>query len=64
MKEIELTDREQAIAEHAADLAVKKMTEQFYQEVGRTVVSRWLIILGAVVVAFVMGKGWLSLLFK
>jgi hypothetical protein len=55
-----LTAREIRIARLAADLAVKKMQDNFYKGVGRTVIDRWLIIIGAAVVAFAGGKGWLS----
>ena len=57
---IELTEREEAIAQRAADLAVQRMTTEFYASVGKTVVNRMLIIIGAAVVAFLAGKGWLS----
>lgn len=57
---IELTEREEAIAQRAADLAVQRMTTEFYESVGKTVVNRMLIIIGAAVVAFLAGKGWLS----
>ena len=57
---IELTEREEAIAQRAADLAVQRMTTEFYESVGKTVVNRLLIIIGAAVVAFLAGKGWLS----
>jgi hypothetical protein len=55
-----LTEREIRVARLAAELAVKKMQDNFYKGVGRTVVDRWLIIIGAAVVAFAGGKGWLS----
>ena len=53
----QLTEREEAIASRAAELAVAKMTDQFFQEVGRTVISRWLIIIGGMTVAYFFGKG-------
>lgn len=58
MAEIELTERELLIAKRAAEMAVKQMTDEFYKGVGRTVINRWLIIIGAVSVAFATGKGW------
>lgn len=64
MPEFKLTEREILIARVSADLAVKKMTDNFYKEVGRTFVSRWLIIIGSMVVAFAMGKGWMVSPFK
>ncbi len=57
---IELTEREEANAQRAADLSVQRMTTEFYASVGKTVVNRLLIIIGAAVVAFLAGKGWLS----
>lgn len=54
----ELTERELLIARKAAEMAVKQITDEFYKDVGRNVVNRWLIIIGAVAVAFATGKGW------
>lgn len=56
----ELTEREEAIAQRAAEIAVRKMTDEFYGSVGRTVINRLLIIIGAAFVAFAAGKGWLT----
>lgn len=58
MSEIELTDRELLIAQKAAEMAVKQMTDEFYKTVGKNVVNRWLILIGAIVVAYATGKGW------
>ncbi len=52
----ELTDREIRIAEMAAELAVKKVTEQFYAQVGRSVFNKALILLGAAFVGWAAGK--------
>lgn len=57
-----LTARELRLVQLAAELAVKKMQDSFYKNVGKTVVDRWLIIIGAAVVAFAAGKGWLATL--
>ena len=54
----ELTERELLIARKAAEMAVKQITDEFYKDVGRNVINRWLIIIGAIAVAFVTGKGW------
>lgn len=56
---ITLTEREEEIAKRAAELAVEKMTNEFYSKVGRTVVNRLLIVIGAAIVALVT-KDWLS----
>jgi hypothetical protein len=61
---IQLTDRELAIAEKAAALAAEKaaklavaeITKNFHAEVGKTVLQRGLIILGALIVSFVLGR--------
>ena len=58
MGEIQLTDREEAVAQRAAELAVQRVTQEFYASVGKSVINRWLIIIGAIAVAFVTGKGW------
>ena len=59
--EIELNERERAIAKAAAKLAVAEMAEEFYKQVGRTVVNRFLVIIGVMAVAFAYGKGWIRL---
>lgn len=55
----ELSERELLIAKKAAELAVNQMTNDFYASVGRTVVTRIFIIIGAVFVGIAYGKGWL-----
>lgn len=57
----QLTAREMLIAKTAAEIAVKTMTDDFYQSVGRTVINRIFIVVGAVFVGFAYGKGWLNL---
>ena len=59
--EHKVTEREILIARVSADLAVRQLTDHFYKEVGRTFVSRWLIVIGGMVVAFAVGKGWLPI---
>lgn len=61
---IKLTERELLIAEKAANMAVKKVMDTFYKEVGRSFINRWLIVIGAAVVAFGAGKGWIAGPFK
>jgi hypothetical protein len=58
MNEIQLTDREEAIARKAAKLAIEELSGEFYKKVGKTVVEKMLIWLGMLVVGFVIGKGW------
>lgn len=58
---IELNAREMAIAQLAAEIAVKKMTEDFYSQVGRTVIQKFVIVIGAMAFAawaYAKGKGW------
>lgn len=57
--QIQLTEREMAIARAAAKMAVKEMTDEFYKGVGRTVVQRALIVIGALVVGIGLAKGWI-----
>ena len=59
MTDITLTDREEAIAKRAAKLAIEEMTGEFYKKVGKTVIEKALIWLGAIAVGFVIGKGWI-----
>lgn len=60
----ELSDRELLIAKKAAELAVAQMTQDFYATVGRTVVTRIFIIIGALFVGIAYGKGWLTAFVK
>lgn len=59
MADIELTEREQAIAKEAAKIAIEELAGEFYKQVGKTVVNKLLVWLGAVAVAFAFGKGWI-----
>lgn len=48
----QLSDEQiELIAEKAAQKAVAKLTEQFYKQVGKSVVDKFLIVLGAVTLA-------------
>jgi hypothetical protein len=58
--EIELSPREMAIARKAADLAVEKMQNDFYAHVGKSVIKRGVILLGAIAVGVAAGKGWIN----
>jgi hypothetical protein len=58
MSDIELTEREKAIAKEAARIAVEDLAEQFYKQVGKTIVNKVLVWVGAIVVGFILGKGW------
>lgn len=55
----ELTDREMLIARKAAEIAVREVANEFYRQVGRSVVTKLLIWLGMVMVAWAAGKGLL-----
>ena len=59
MANTDLTERERLIAKEAARLALDEMTDEFYKKVGKTIVEKALIWLGALVVGFVLGKGWI-----
>lgn len=55
----DLTEREMLIARKAAEIAVKEVANEFYRQVGRSVVTKLFIWLGMVVVAWAAGKGLL-----
>lgn len=58
--DIELTDREIAVAKRAASLAVGELADEFYKQVGKTVITKVLIWIGIAAVAFAAGKGWIT----
>ena len=59
MTDVTLTAREEEIAKRAAKLAIEEMSNEFYKKVGKTVVEKALIWIGALFVGFVIGKGWI-----
>lgn len=59
MAEVELTEREMLIARKAARLAVEEMTNEIYRQVGKSVVTRVFMWVGAVAVGFAVAKGWI-----
>lgn len=61
LDESQLTDRELKIAQVAARIAVREMTDEFYKNVGKNVVQRFLVLVGAIVVGFLAGKGFIKL---
>lgn len=62
MTEFKLSTEERtAIVKDAAKEAADMVKTEFFAEIGRAMVKRFLIIVGACVVAFALGKGWISL---
>ena len=59
MAEIELTEREMLIARKAARLAAEEMTNEIYRTVGKSVLTRVFVWVGAVVIGFAVAKGWI-----
>ncbi len=57
----ELSERERAIAKEAAKLAIVELSNEFYRQVGKGVVTRVLVWLGIAAVGFAAGKGWIAL---
>lgn len=55
---IELTEREKLIAQEAAKLAVQMVMDQFYKDVGKGIIHKFLVIIGAAAVGFAVAKGW------
>jgi hypothetical protein len=60
MADIELTEREMAVAREAARIAVKELSDEFYKQVGKTIVTKVLVWIGIAAVAFAAGKGWIT----
>lgn len=58
--DIKLNERELAIAKAAAHIAIQELTDQFYQQVGKTMVTKALIWIGAIAIGFGMAKGWIT----
>lgn len=54
-------DQVEAIAEKAAEKAVKKMTDDFYKQIGRNVVSKLLIWIGILAFGVAVGAGKIKL---
>lgn len=59
MAEIELTEREMLIARKAAKLAVEEMTNEIYRTVGKSVLTRIFVWVGAVTVGYAVARGWI-----
>ena len=57
MEQIELTDRERLIAKEAARIAIEELSDEFYKKVGKTFIEKILLLVGALVVGFLVGKG-------
>ena len=58
--EIKLNERELAVAKEAARLAIQEITDQFYKQVGKTMVQKVLIWIGAIAIGFGVAKGWIT----
>ncbi len=58
--EIRLTERELAVAKEAARIAIQELTDQFYKQVGKTMVQKALIWIGAIAIGFGMAEGWIT----
>ena len=57
MDSLELTDRERLIAKEAARIAIEELSDEFYKKVGKTFIEKILLLVGALVVGFFVGKG-------
>ena len=57
MEPVELTDRERLIAKEAARIAIEELSDEFYKKVGKTFIEKILLLVGALVVGFFVGKG-------
>ena len=57
MAEEELTEREMMIARKAARLAVEEVMNEFYRTVGKSIVQRIFIVIGALAVGWFGAHG-------
>jgi len=58
----ELTERELLIAKRAARIAVEELGNEFYRQVGRTVIGRvltWIGMLAVAGITYAIGRGWI-----
>lgn len=58
----DLTDRELLIAKRAARMAVEELSNEFYRQVGRTVIGRvltWIGMLAVAGITYALGRGWI-----
>lgn len=58
----ELTERELLIAKRAARIAVEELGNEFYRQLGRTVVGRvltWIGMLAVAGITYAIGRGWI-----
>lgn len=60
MEKLILTAREEAIAQRAAEIAVARMADEVYKQVGKSFVTKFLVWLGMAIVGFGLAKGWLK----
>ncbi|MCD6674833.1 MAG: hypothetical protein LT106_18525 [Burkholderiaceae bacterium] len=60
MPEIELNEREMAIARKAAKLAVEEVMNEFYRQVGKGIVHRVLVYIGMIAIGFAVARGWIT----
>jgi hypothetical protein len=56
----ELTDREMLIARQAAQIAIEELSDHFYKQVGKTMVDKVLIWIGAACLGLALAKGWIT----
>ena len=58
----ELTEHELLIAKRAAKMAIEELSNEFYQQVGRTIVIRvltWIGMLAVAGITYALGRGWI-----
>lgn len=58
----ELTERELLIAKRAARIAVEELGNEFYRQLGRSVVGRvltWIGMLAVAGITYAIGRGWI-----
>lgn len=58
--EIQLTEREMAIARKAAAMAVEQAADEFYRQVGKSVTTKIFVWIGLLAIGFGAAKGWIK----
>lgn len=57
---IQLTEREMAIAKKAASIAVQEVANEFYRQVGQSVVKKLFVWVGMAAIGFAAAKGYIK----
>jgi hypothetical protein len=59
-QDIQLTERELAVARAAAKFAIEEIASEFYRTVGKNVVTKALVYIGMLAFGVGVAKGWIT----